>query len=82
MENAARTNGKTSLHLISDVDETGRLAYYFISVAEDKLEEFLKIARNRRPANLAHYGRIIFSAYGEPSPQVCQWMRDQHGWQE
>jgi len=78
----AQPKAQTSLHLISDQDETGKFAYYFIEVSEDKLEEFLKIANNKRPVNLTSYGKIVFSAYGDPTPQVRQWMREQYGWQE
>lgn len=75
------TKTKDTLHLLSDTDETGKKAYYFIKVPPEKRESFLEMTKSGKPANLLHYGEIVFSAYGTPSQQILHWMHDQYGWQ-
>lgn len=60
--------------LINEVyakDKTDRMAYYFIMVEETKQNAFIKALENP-PINLAEYGLILASGYGEVTEDVKQ----------
>lgn len=57
------------IHEIYARDRTDRMAYYFIMVDDTKQNAFLK-ALDTPPVNIAEYGLILASGYGEVSEKV------------
>lgn len=68
--------------LVKDDDIRGERAYYFVRVDRRRLPQFLAESRQTSAINLADYGEILFSAYGEhPSAYVEAYMREHYGWE-
>jgi hypothetical protein len=72
-----------SIHLLSDIDETGKQAYYFIKIPKEKLREFYKLAEGAGPFDLSAYGDILYSAYGDTPPEhIRKWIYEEYGFSD
>jgi hypothetical protein len=56
---------------VNATDATGRRAYYYIIVDKLKLRQFLALKSDGR-YDLAEYGNIIASGYGEEPPEITK----------
>lgn len=75
------SNKNSTVHLVSDIDQTGNQAYYFIRVEQKRLAEFLLATDSDSPIDLADFGEVLYSAYGDsPPPHIQNWARDEFGW--
>jgi preprotein translocase subunit SecA len=64
---------------VTGKDSTGQVAWYFVLVDPDKKEAFLEHIQGDS-YDIADYGRIIASGYGETIPEsVQQHLRDKYG---
>ena len=57
------------IHEVYAKDRTGKMAYYFIMVDKPKQKAFMRALENP-PLNLAEFGLIIASGYGEVTSDV------------
>lgn len=55
------------IYLVKGIDD-GRNAWYYVLVERPKLQLFLK-ALNDDIIHLEHYGKVLYSAYGDEPPQ-------------
>lgn len=79
---AAANQPTNPVFLVKDEDERGERAYYFVRIDRRKLPKFVKDSQSSRAINLADYGEILFSAYGDhPSTYVEAYMREHYGWE-
>ena len=60
-------------------DETGRKAYYYILVDAPKIVAYNK-AMETGTLDLADYGKIIESGYGEPPEHIKKHMLETYGY--
>ena len=66
------------IYLVKGVD-AGRNAWYYVLVERNKVQLFLK-ALNDDIIHLEHYGKILYSAYGdEPPAEITQKLKDEYG---
>jgi len=61
------------IHEVYARDRTGRMAYYFVMVDEAKQNTFIK-ALDNPPVNIAEYGLILASGYGEVPNRVKDYL--------
>jgi hypothetical protein len=72
-------NNSDLCYQVMGKDTTGRVAWYFILVDKDKKEEFLE-HRQGDSYDLADYGKIVASGYGEEVPDhVKDMLRNKYG---
>jgi hypothetical protein len=66
------------IYLVKGID-AGRNAWYYVLVERNKVQLFLK-ALNDDIIHLEHYGKILYSAYGdEPPAEITQKLKDEYG---
>jgi len=65
------------IHKIKARDKSGQWAYYFVLVEPHREESFLKSIERDGTMNLADYGRVVASCYGEaPTPEVRRFLKE------
>jgi hypothetical protein len=66
------------IYLVKGVDD-GRNAWYYVLVERPKLQLFLK-ALNDDIIHLEHYGKVLYSAYGDEPPQhITDALNEEYG---
>ena len=66
------------IYLVKGID-AGRKAWYYVLVEALKVQLFLK-ALNDDIIHLEHYGKILYSAYGEEPPaHITKALKDEYG---
>lgn len=71
-----------SIHKLKAKDTTGRWAYYFVLVKPIKERAFLKAIEGDGIVDLAAYGTIIASCYGEePTQEVKDFLKEKYGFE-
>jgi hypothetical protein len=66
------------IYLVKGVD-AGRNAWYYVLVERNKVQLFLK-ALNDDIIHLEHYGKILYSAYGdEPPAEITGKLKEEYG---
>lgn len=71
-------NKFTLVMLLQAVVEDDRSAFYYIAVSGAMLEEFKQAVEKREVFDLADFGSIILSGYGEPTSDVIKYMEENY----
>ena len=65
--------------LIEAVAADDRPAFYYLAIKENMLGKFKKISEKKQDFDLADYGSVVASGYGQPSPEVLEYMEANFG---
>lgn len=69
---------KNRCYYLKFTPKDGRQAYYFVLIDPIKENAFLKALKGTEKFNLEHFGTIINSGYGEPSPELKAEMKEKY----
>lgn len=68
------------VHKLKAQDTTGRWAYYFVFVPQQKERQFLKAIEGDTTIDLEDFGHVIGSCYGtEPTEQLKIQLKERYG---
>ncbi|MDJ0820369.1 MAG: caspase family protein [Paracoccaceae bacterium] len=68
------------IHKLKAKDSTGRWAYYFVHVEENREQDFLAAIASKGVIDLEDFGTVVASSYGEkPSDEVIDFLRETYG---
>lgn len=68
------------IHKLKAKDRTGRWAYYFVHVTDDREHAFMSAIHARDMIDLEDFGTVVASCYGEqPSYEVIDFLRKTYG---
>ena len=65
--------------LIQTILEDGTAAFFYLAIKGAMLESFKNASEAGIPFDLADYGKVILSGYGEPNREIMQYMEDNFG---
>lgn len=57
----------------------GEECYYFLKIYPDRKNLFLTLLSKGNQINLAKYGEVLASGYGDPDKELVQKMKDDYG---
>ncbi len=70
------------VHKLKAKDTTGRWAYYFVLVKPHRERHFLQSIEGDGIIDLADYGTVIASCYGEePTQEIKDYLREKYGFE-
>jgi hypothetical protein len=78
------SNSGHLVHKLKAKDTTGRWAYYFVLVEEEREDAFLTAidVEKKGTIDLEDYGEVIASCYGEaPTPEIVNMLREKYGFE-
>jgi len=70
------------IHKLKAKDTTGRWAYYFVLVMQDRESEFLTAIEGDGTLDLEDYGKVVASCYGEePNEEIRSYLLEKYGFE-
>jgi hypothetical protein len=69
---------KDRMYYLKFKPKAGRRAHYFVLIEPAKEAAFLKALKGKDKFNLEHFGTIVKSGYGEPTPELKQEMKERY----
>lgn len=68
------------IHKLKAKDSTGRWAYYFVYIPEEKERDFFTAIKGDGMIDLEDYGKVVASCYGEqPTHEVAAYLKERYG---
>ena len=71
-------SGKNNVFDLRVTLSTGETCYYFLKIYPDRKNLFLTLLTKGNHLNLAKYGTILSSGYGDPSKELIKEMSEKY----